>query len=72
MAAPSPAVTSTVPANVTGEVYVTAPDGLNLRAQANTTSNVIAIVAFAQHLDGTRRTDRAGCGWHYVARRAYR
>ncbi len=50
VAAPSPGVTSTVPANVTGEVYVTAPDGLNLRAQANTTSNVIAIVAFAQHL----------------------
>ena len=49
-AAPAPAVTSTVAANVTGEVYVTAPEGLNLRAQANTTSNVIAIVALAQHL----------------------
>ncbi len=69
VAAPSPGVTSTVPANVTGEVYVTAPDGLNLRAQANTTSNVIAIVAFAQHLTTLGAPigpDAAGITWQGV------
>jgi uncharacterized protein YkwD len=67
--APAPAITSTVAANVTGEVYVTAPEGLNLRAQANTTSNVIAIVALAQHLTALGAPvgpDAGGITWQGV------
>jgi uncharacterized protein YkwD len=66
---PAPAITSTVAANVTGEVYVTAPEGLNLRAQANTTSSVIAIVALAQHLTALGAPvgpDASGITWQGV------
>ncbi len=69
VSAPLPALTSTVPANVTGEVYVTAADGVNLRAQANTTSNIVMTVAFAQHLTALGSPigpDAAGITWQAV------
>lgn len=68
-AATSAAVTSTIPTNVTGEVYVTAAQGVNLRAQANTTSNVVVIVPFAQHLTmlgAPVGPDAAGITWQAV------
>jgi uncharacterized protein YkwD len=58
-----------VPANVTGEVYVTAVNGLNLRSQANTTSSVVTIVAYAQHLTTLGvpvGPDAAGIKWQAV------
>ena len=67
--APAPAITITAPANVTGEVYVMAAEGLNLRAQANTTSNVIVTVAFAQHLTALGAPvgpDASGITWQGV------
>lgn len=74
-ATPAPAATtaptavSTVPANATGDAYVTSAQGVNLRAQANTTANVVAVVPYAQHLTmlgSPVGPDAAGITWQGV------
>lgn len=65
----APAPTAPAPAASTGEVWVTATNGLNLRAQAATTSTLMALLPFGTHLALTSAPtgpDAAGITWHSV------
>lgn len=68
--APAPATPASTPAPAkTSDAYVTSTDGLNLRAQANTTSNVVVIIPFGAHvttLSAAAAPDAAGIAWQNV------
>ncbi|HTP07794.1 MAG TPA: SH3 domain-containing protein [Anaerolineae bacterium] len=65
-------VVATVPATTTtstGAVYVIATNGLNLRAQPNTTAAVVATLTFGQHLTALApktAPDAGGVAWQNV------
>ncbi len=63
------AVTATVaaPAASTGEVWVNATNGLNLRAQAATTSTAVTVLPLGTHLTVTSGpTEAGGISWYGV------
>ena len=71
--ATTPATTTTTitstPAALTGDVWVNAADGLNLRAAANVTATVIAVLTNGQHLTATGSQagpDSSGLLWQPV------
>jgi uncharacterized protein YkwD len=67
-AGPTPAPTA-APVASTGEAWVTAADGLNLRAQAATTSTLVALLPFGTHLALTGAPagpDAGGITWQSV------
>jgi uncharacterized protein YkwD/SH3-like domain-containing protein len=61
-AGPTPAPTAAAPVASTGEAWVTAADGLNLRAQASTTSTLVALLPFGTHLTLTGAPTGPGAG----------
>lgn len=64
----APVQATPVPA-AAGDAYVTSADGLNLRAQANTTSNVVVVIPFGAHvttLSAAAAPDAAGIAWQNV------
>ena len=68
-AGPTPAPTAAAPAASTGEAWVSAADGLNLRAQASTTSTLVALLPLGTHLTLTGAAtgpDAAGITWQGV------
>ncbi len=68
-AGPTPAPTTVPPAASTGEAWVSAADGLNLRAQASTTSTLVALLPFDTHLTLTGAPtgpDAGGITWQSV------
>ena len=63
------AAAPTTPAASTGEAWVTATVGLNLRAQASTTSTLVALLPFGTHLTLTGAPtgpDAGGITWQSV------
>lgn len=68
-AGPTPAPTAAAPVASTGEAWVTATNGLNLRAQASTTSALVALLPFGAHLTLTGAPtgpDAGGITWQSV------
>ena len=68
-ASPTSAPTAAAPAASTGEAWVSATDGLNLRAQASTTSTLVALLPFGTHLALTGAPtgpDAGGITWQNV------
>src|SRR5512135_1754003 len=62
-AGPTPVPTTAAPAASTGEAWVIAADGLNLRAQAATNSTLVALLPYGTHLTLTgARTGPDGSG----------
>ena len=61
-AGPTPVPATTAPVASTGEAWVTAADGLNLRAQAATTSTLVALLPFGTHLTLTGAATGPGVG----------
>ena len=66
-AGPTPVPATAIPVASTGEAWVIAADGLNLRAQATTTSTLVSCASVWHTLDFDGRTNGTGCGRHYVA-----
>jgi uncharacterized protein YgiM (DUF1202 family) len=68
-AGPTLVPTAPAPAASTGEVWVTATNGLNLRAQASTTATLVALLPFGTHLTLTGAPtgpDAGGITWQSV------
>lgn len=68
-AGPTIAPTVAAPAASTGEAWVTATNGLNLRAQASTTATLVALLPFGTHLTLTGAPsgpDAGGITWQGV------
>jgi uncharacterized protein YkwD len=68
-AGPAPAPTAPAPAASTGEAWVNATNGLNLRAQALTTSTLVALLPFGARLTLTGAPtgpDAGGITWQSV------
>ena len=66
---PTPVPTTAAPAASTGEAWVIATDGLNLRAQASTTSTLVALLPLGTHLTLTGAPtgpDAGGITWQSV------
>ena len=66
----APAATPTISVTTGGsDAYVIAPEGLKLRAQSNTTSTVIAVLLFGQHvvaLGSPTKPEAGGLTWQNV------
>jgi uncharacterized protein YkwD len=68
-AGPTPVPTTAAPAASTGEAWVIAADGLNLRAQAAANSTLVALLPFGAHLALTGAPagpDAGGITWQNV------
>ncbi len=68
-AGPTPAPTAAAPVASTGDAWVVATDGLNLRSQASTTATLVALLPFGTHLTLTGAPtgpDAGGITWQSV------
>ncbi len=71
-ATPEPPRKDPPPTATTQDVFVTTTDGLNLRKEQSSTSQVIVIVPLRDQAHRDRAGGRAGCEGHHVAAGAHR